>query len=867
MPSILIAAGAALFEGISAIGAAVGSSAVASFAARTLLTIGISRLLSNSATTDASAGQSSVANARLNLGPSTVNQLPVVYGTAWVGTTLIDAIITTDQTTMYYVYALSEVTNSMTGETADAMSYSLSDGVKYNGDLAAFDATDRSKVISLTNNAVPAQTDTKIAGYLNMYFFTNGSFTGVNTGGLSAIQILSDSSIPTTSQWTSTDVMTNTAFMIVKVVYNQNAGTTGQPQSMSIKLTNSRTKPGDVILDYLTNNVYGCAIPIANVDTTSLGQLNTYSDHLITYTPVGGGTATQPRYRINGPINTGQDCLTNLQQLVDACDSWLQYSELTGQWKVVINQSYEQAGQSFSDLYLVDSSVLIGGIDINPIDLNSSYNSLQAQFPNETIQDQAYYGVIQLSDYVPEIMSPNEPNNQLQVSFPQVNNYVQALYLGERKLLQSREDLIITCSLDYSGIQIEAGDVVRVTLAEYGWSNKLFRVSQVQEVKDSNGFLGARITAFQYNDSIYTDNPIQDFVPDGNTGLTNPQWLDLPGKPLISTESLANGTVASFVVSSYAPSVGSAQYMDFNYGTSTDVSTHKLYSSVQTSTGKPFLNSQPASIHVVNLQPNTYYWSVTARTNQTGYVSLASDPYVWTGPRVTNYDPSSGLGGLGWSHMAPSGAGSLVVTGYDVPNYGGSVRTPVAVTSTSSRNIPLIYPGVSVSGTQIFPYAQGTAVDTYPPQGYTVSSTGAWTPASSALEYITISSDGYDGWRQIIFNNLASVTWTTNEVLITQCQLNFYTDTANTNFQLVPYVRYSNQSSFAVLQTQYMSQYTIGSVFPYTSVATPVYNGKASAEVIEFGYYIRNLTVGSNLTCFAGTLSSRQAYPFAGSIF
>jgi len=73
--------------------------------------------------------------------------------------------------------------------------------------------------------------------------------------------------------------------------------------------------------------------------------------------------------------------------------------------------------------------------------------------------------------------------------------------------------------------------VVRVTLPEYGWTNKLFRVSQVQEVKDSNGFLGARITAFQYNDSIYTHNPIQDFVPDGNTGLTNPQWLDLPGKP------------------------------------------------------------------------------------------------------------------------------------------------------------------------------------------------------------------------------------------------------------------------------------------------------------------------------------------------
>ena len=836
------------------------------------MTIGISRLLSNSATTDASAGQSSVANARLNLGPSTVNQLPVVYGTGWVGTTLIDAIISTDQTTMYYVYALSEVTNSMTGETPDAMSFSLSDGVKYNGDIAAFDSTDRSKVISLTNNAVPAQTDTKIAGYLNMYFFARGSFTGVNTGGLSAIEILSDSSIPETSRWTSTDVMTNTAFMIVKVVYNQNAGTTGQPQSMSIKLTNARTKPGSVILDYLTNDVYGCAIPLANVDTVSLGNLDTYSDHLITYTPVGGGTATQPRYRINGPINTGQDCLTNLQQLVDACDSWLQYSELTGKWKVVINQSYEQAGQSFSDLYLVDSSVLIGGIDINPIDLNATYNSLQAQFPNETIQDQAYYGVIQLSDYVPEIMSPNEPNNQLQVSYPQVNNYVQALYLGERKLLQSREDLTITCSLDYSGIQIEAGDVVRVTLPEYGWTNKLFRVSQVQEVKDSSGFLGARITAFQYNDSIYTDNPIQDFVPDGNTGLTNPQWLDLPGKPLISTESLANGTVASFVVSSYAPSIGSAQYMDFNYGTTSDVSTHKLYSSVQTSTGKPFLNNQPASIHVVNLQPNTYYWSVTARTNQTGYVSLASDPYVWTGPNVTKYDPSSGLGGINGNNVQAGGLyfnnfnPNLLVPElikgykYEVSNlFANTVVPPVNINTLGNLNsgnwvtpkyLTDVYSGTDSSS--FFPFYQNTSSQV---NGYFANSTSSLHPAFAAQ---LILDNGSDNWWVLDYTSTGSsnIVSNTQTLHITgKVQLVANVDTV---IQTVAFVTsgtppYSNNPGYGIAKTD-TSLNTIKLYANQPQYIVHNYDINGSTDITGGGIFMRQFN-SANVIATGGSLT------------
>jgi len=646
-----IAAGIAAIAGAVGIGAAAATAigAVGAFAARTLLTIGISRLLSNSSTTDPSSSQPSVSGGRIQLAPATNNQLPIVYGTAYVGPKLIDAIISTDQTTMWYVGALSEVTNTMAGQTPDNFTFG---NIYYSGNLVTFDGTDHSKVVSLTNNASPAQVDTKINGYMNIYLFKNGSSSGVNTSQ-TAIQILSDASIPAYSRWTSTDTMTHTAFVIIKLVYNQDAGTTNFGQ-LNVQMTNARTKPGDVMKDYLYNNVYGCAIPLASINTASLTSLNTYSDQLITYTPVGGGTASQARYRINGPVNTGQDCLTNLQQIADACDSWIQYSELSGQWKVVINQSYEQAGQTFSDLFLIDSSILIGGIDINPIDLNSTYNSLEVQYPNVNIWDQTDFKVINLADYVPEVMSPNEPTNQLIVAYPQVNNYIQAAYLGERKMLQSREDLVITCSLDYSGIQIEAGDVVRVTLAEYGWDNKLFRVNQVQEVKDEAGFLGARITAFEYNDTVYADNPIEDFIPEANTGLTNPKWLDTPGTPIISTEPLGNGTVASFTVSSTTPAVGSTQYMDFNYGTSNVVDTHSLYATVQTSDGSAFGNGETVVIHSVNLPPSTYYWSTTARTFNSGYKSLSSAPYVWGGPNVTSWDPAANAGGITSNNIANS---------------------------------------------------------------------------------------------------------------------------------------------------------------------------------------------------------------------
>jgi len=628
---------------VTSVAAAVGFSAAAAsaigavgaFAARTLLTIGISKLLSN--TTDSQAGGSNTpaADPRAQKSPTTVNKIPVVYGSAYVGPTITDAILSTDQQTMYYVCALSEVTTG-------TFTYG---NIYYNGDLVELGTGgDVAKVISLTNNAVPPQTDTKIAGNMFIYLFNNGSTSGINTGGLTAIQILSDASIPVDSRWSATDTMSSCAFAIVKLNYNSDAGTT-QIGSLNFQLINDLDNPGTVIANYLTNTVYGCAIPVDNVDLDSLTALALYSDELIDYIDVDGNPQTQARYRINGPINTGQNCLANLQDLCDACDSWLQYSELTGQWKVVINQSYEDY-TTFNDLYLIDSSNLIGGIDINPIDLNSTYNSLEVGYPNVNIKDQTDYRVFNLVDYVPEVMSPNEAANQLVVNYPQVNNYIQAAYLGERRLLQSREDLIITCALDYSGIQIEAGDVVRVTLAEYGWDEKLFRVSQVQEVKDSEGFLGARISAFEYNNTIYANDPLNDFIPEANTGLTNPKWLDNPGTPVITTNPLANGTVKSFVVTSTAPAVGSTMFMDFNYGLTSNVDTHKSYTTVQTSDGTPFVVSSSVSINVVNLPPETYYWSTTARTTETGYKSLASSPYTWGGPNVTEWDSGANAGGI-----------------------------------------------------------------------------------------------------------------------------------------------------------------------------------------------------------------------------
>lgn len=827
-----IAAGVAAIAGAIGIGAAAASAigAVGAFAARTLLTIGISKLISNTTDTPAAGSNTPAADPRAQKSPTTVNKIPVVYGSAYVGPTIIDAILSTDQQTMYYVCALSEVTTG-------TFTYG---NIYYNGDLVELGTGgDVAKVISLTNNAVPPQTDTKIAGNMFIYLFNNGSSSGINTGGLTAIQILSDASIPVDSRWSSTDTMSSCAFAIVKLNYNSDAGTT-QIGSLNFQLINDLDNPGEVITNYLTNTVYGCAIPVAQVDLDSLTSLYLYSDELIDYIDVDGNPQTQARYRINGPINTGQNCLANLQDLCDACDSWLQYSELTGKWKVVINRSYEDY-TTFNDLFLIDSSNLIGGIDINPIDLNATYNSLEVGYPNVNIKDQTDYRVFNLIDYVPEVMSPNEAANQLSVNYPQVNNYIQAAYLGERRLLQSREDLIITCALDYSGIQIEAGDVVRVTLAEYGWDEKLFRVSQVQEVKDESGFLGARISAFEYNNTIYANDPLNDFIPEANTGLANPKWLNTPGTPVITTSPLANGTVASFAVESTTPTVGSTMFMDFNYGLTSNVDTHKSYTTVQTSDGTPFASGASVSINVVNLPPETYYWSTTARTTDTGYKSLASAPYTWGGPNITTFDPTANTGGVTFTQISNDVSSALTPAGgytYKIDNYPGSVLIPVNTTTSPPVTVPSYINGTTQT-TKIYPYFQGTSATA---DGYFANSTGVWTPGDACA---FVYSTGISGWYMLHAWTFTSPL-TTSEVAQIQLDNQFVSD-ADTVLQIVPWIYFSGL--YYYVDTQYMMNINLIANKPFVWQDQRTYQGTGSIAAV--GYIWRNIVGSTQVTSVA----------------
>ena len=575
---------------------------------------------------------------RQQVPPDTTTGIPIVYGDAYLGAKFVDAALTTDQKVMYYVMAISCISEN--GDfTFDTTKF-------YYGDrLITFDATDKAAVASLTDGA--GNVDTKIYGNLKISLFksdssgniTNLSGTGVMPWGNGDSVMGPDSGLAVDQQWTSTGRrMNGLAFAIIRLNYSRDAGTTAlQPITFRCSQTLNGTgvaKPGDVWYDYITNTVYGGAVADGFVDSDSATALNNYSDELITYTPSGGGSATQPRYRFNGVLDTGQTSLSNIDKIVTCCDSWMQYNAASGQWAIVINKASDPA-------FYFDDSNIIGSINVGAVDITSSINQIEAKFPDSTNRDQWNYVNLQTPS---NLLYPNEPVNKYTITYELVNDSVTSQYLANRILEQNREDLTVNINTTYVGIQVNAGDVISITNSAYGWNNKLFRAMQVKEASLPDGSLGAAIQCIEYSAAVYDDKDITQYVPAGNSEIPSPAYFSGLIPPVV-TASYPTATVPTFDVQVKMPDVGRVTYIRLFYSTysSPTPTQWKLISTYTTSNSQPITNGSYFTFADLSLPSGDYYFGVLVGNEVSqSAVSVPSFIFSWsptgtagpTGPRT-----------------------------------------------------------------------------------------------------------------------------------------------------------------------------------------------------------------------------------------
>ena len=482
---------------------------------------------------------------RLQINPSAENRIPVVYGSSFLGGIITDAEMSGGNKTMHFCITISEKTGTVFSTGADSAVtfrevFWNDQRIVFKSDGVTADFTqDRQGVI-----------DRSLEGRVKVYFFDGGSdqprpLQGFGASGLEdAYDIMPG--------WGSaTHQMNDLVFAVVRVDYDRDRGVTSLG-NVKFHIQNSMTRPGDCLYDYFTNSIYGAGLDVTEVDTATLTALNAYSDENVVYTDeiLGANQVLAARYRINGVLDTEKSVLENIEDLASSAGSWVSYDVQKGQWSIVINR----AGTAVAAF---DDSTIIGNISVNGTGVEDLYNRVKAEFPNRDIRDAADFITIALPE---EDRNANEYENTLNIVYDLINEPVQAEILGFIELKQSRVDLVIRFTTDYSYTILTSGDVISVTNQRIGWTNKLFRIIAVNEKQDDDGRLLVDITALEYDASVYSVLDIFRFARTDQNGIIGIGAIGVPGTPIVNKIEIDSRP--RILVSSISPT-GIVEAMEF----------------------------------------------------------------------------------------------------------------------------------------------------------------------------------------------------------------------------------------------------------------------------------------------------------------
>lgn len=286
-------------------------------------------------------------------------------------------------------------------------------------------------------------------------------------------QTLADPDLVAETSFLSTGVGYGIAYLYVRLEYDQSVFSGGLPNFTAIikgkKVENTsgtpQTYPASanaalVIRDYI-KGAYGLSETAVN-DTWFGTAANDCNDDV----PLAGG-GTQKRYTIDGVVVSDTQINTVLQDMVNACNGTLYFSD--GEWKLRVG--------------VYDAPVASFGLD----DIRSEIQ-LSTRFPRRDSYNRVIGKFIDASqdwiegDFPPVTSSvfldeDNGIENTLDLSLPYVTNGAQAQRVAKQTLFRMREQMTLTADFSLKALNVAVGDIIEMNIPQDGFVNKEFEVA------------------------------------------------------------------------------------------------------------------------------------------------------------------------------------------------------------------------------------------------------------------------------------------------------------------------------------------------------------------------------------------------------
>ena len=195
---------------------------------------------------------------RLQIAPNTDSKIPVLYGSAYFGGNITDAVMSNSNRTMHYCVTLCEKTGTKLSD-GQASQFTFKD-LYWNDQRIVFGADGITAQYTVDRNGV---LDRSIKDLVKIWCYAGSSSTPATVENYTTPNTTAAYTV--VPGWTqATHTMSDLVFAVVEVNYNKDKNVTGLA-NMLFHMDNSMKLPGDCLYDYMTNERYGAGIPAAEI--------------------------------------------------------------------------------------------------------------------------------------------------------------------------------------------------------------------------------------------------------------------------------------------------------------------------------------------------------------------------------------------------------------------------------------------------------------------------------------------------------------------------------------------------------------------------------------------------------------------------
>lgn len=301
--------------------------------------------------------------------------------------------------------------------------------------------------------------------------------------------------------WTNNHIGYNVAYVYLKLVWDQDKFGSGVPNITYLvkgkrvpaigaapNTTLSYTRePARIIYDYLTNPLYGKAIPYTLIDSSTFDTSAAYNNQTV---PVHG----EARYRCDAFLDTDSSVLNNLQSLLTTCRAGM----ITGdKYKLI-----QDKPQNISNAKTIDDDNIIGNITYLQANKRTLLNSIRARFPNENDEFQYQEDIMIVDSPTLQGSSYDGVKLQQEIELSHTSNANMVERILTEEINQSRQSGILEVTVTPNMLDLTVGDVIKFTNSTLGQTNKYYRIISTVLKSEHEIVINMR----EYDPNVYWDN-------------------------------------------------------------------------------------------------------------------------------------------------------------------------------------------------------------------------------------------------------------------------------------------------------------------------------------------------------------------------